>query len=131
MAMNDLLSDMIARIKNGQNARLSHIMAPYSKLLVSVLEVLQREGYIMGHEVQEENNKKSIEIQLKYFEGDPVIRRIKRVSKPGRRTYAPIKKLEPIHNGLGISILSTSSGVMSDYEARMKNIGGEVLCSVF
>ncbi len=131
MAMNDLLSDMIARIKNGQNARLSHIMANYSKLLVGVLEVLQREGYIMGFEVQEANNKKNIEIQLKYYEGTPVIRRIKRTSTPGRRVYAAIKNLSPINNGLGISILSTSSGIMSDYEARQKNIGGEVLCSVF
>lgn len=131
MSMNDLLSDMIARIRNGQNARLARIVAPYSKLTWNVLDVLKREGYVNDFSLIEDGNKRSIEIALKYFEGEPAIKKMKRVSKPGRRSYSAIKKLDPIHNGLGISILSTSSGVLSDYEARQRNIGGEVLCSVF
>jgi small subunit ribosomal protein S8 len=131
MAMNDLLSDMLTRIRNGQNASLVSIRAPYSKLLANVCEVLQREGYIVGYTKLEEGAKNYLEITLKYFEGEPVIKKIKRVSTPGRRHYSPIDALPKVHNGLGISILSTSKGVMSDYEARQQNVGGEVLCNVF
>lgn len=131
MAMNDLLSDMLTRIRNGQNASLASIQAPYSKLLANVCDVLQREGYIKGWEQIGEEKKPMLEITLKYFEGEPVIKKLKRVSTPGRRNYSPIANLPKVNNGLGISIVSTSRGVMSDYEARQQNVGGEVLCNVF
>jgi small subunit ribosomal protein S8 len=131
MAMNDLLSDMIARIKNGQKARLAQVNCRASKLSANVLEVLKNEGYIRDYRTVGEGNKKDIEIDLKYHEGEPVIKEIKRESKPGRRTYESIKDLPKFFNGLGIAILSTSKGVMSDFEARSANVGGEILCSVF
>jgi small subunit ribosomal protein S8 len=131
MAMNDLLSDMIARIKNGQKARLSQVKCRPSKLCGTVLDVLKNEGYIRDWRVVAEGNKKDIEVDLKYHEGEPVIKEIKRQSKPGRRTYGSIKKLPKFFNGLGIAILSTSKGVMSDFDARHAGVGGEVLCSVF
>lgn len=131
MSMNDLLSDMVARIKNGQKARLAQVRCRFSSLSGNVLEVLKKEGYIRDWRVVEEGNKKDIEVDLKYHEGEPVIKQIKRVSKPGRRTYGAIKKLPKFFNGLGIAILSTSKGVMSDFEARHAGVGGEVLCSVF
>lgn len=131
MAMNDLLSDMLTRIRNGQKARLARVQAPASKLLGNVLDVLKREGYIRGYQRQEEGGKSSYEIELKYHEGKPVINEIKRVSKPGRRVYTPVDGFKPVHNGLGIAILSTSHGVLSDFEARQKNVGGEYLCSIF
>jgi small subunit ribosomal protein S8 len=131
MSMNDLLSDMVARIKNGQKARLTQVKCRSSKLCGNVLEVLKNEGYIRDWRLVEEGNKKDIEIDLKYHEGEPVIKQINRESKPGRRTYGSIKKLPKFFNGLGIAILSTSSGVMSDFDARHKGVGGEVLCSVF
>jgi len=131
MAMNDLLSDMIARIKNGQKARLAQVSCRASKLSANVLEVLKNEGYIRDYRMIGEGNIRDIEIDLKYHEGEPVIKEIKRVSKPGRRTYESIKDLPKFFNGLGIAILSTSKGVMSDFEARNANVGGEVLCSVF
>ncbi len=131
MSMNDLLSDMIARIKNGQKARLAQVNCRASKLSANVLEVLKNEGYIRDYRMIGEGAKKDIEIDLKYHEGEPVIKEINRVSKPGRRTYESIKDLPKFFNGLGIAILSTSKGVMSDFEARNANVGGEVLCSVF
>jgi len=131
MAMNDLLSDMIARIKNGQKARLAQVKCRPSKLCGTVLDVLKNEGYIRDWRVVAEGNKSDIEVDLKYHEGEPVIKEIKRQSKPGRRTYGSIKKLPKYFNGLGIAILSTSKGVMSDFDARSSNVGGEVLCSVF
>ncbi len=131
MAMNDLLSDMLTRIRNGQKARLARVSAPASKLLGNVLDVLQREGYIRGYERRDEGGKGFYEIELKYHEGQPVIKEIKRVSSPGRRVYTAVEALKPVHNGLGIAILSTSVGVLSDYEARQKHVGGEYLCSVF
>lgn len=132
MSMNDLLSDMVARVRNGQHARLAKISCPGSKLLANVLEVLKREGYIREYSwVDLGNNRQSIDIELKYFEGEPVIKEFKRVSKPGRRIYSPIEALPRFFNGLGISILSTSKGVMSDFEARQAGVGGEVLCTVF
>jgi small subunit ribosomal protein S8 len=129
--MNDLLSDMIARIKNGQKARLAQVKCRSSKLCGTVLEVLKNEGYIRDWRLVEDGNKKDIEIDLKYHEGEPVIKQIHRESKPGRRTYESIKKLPKFFNGLGIAILSTSKGVMSDFDARHANVGGEILCSVF
>ena len=131
MAMNDLLSDMLTRIGNGQNASLTSIKAPFTKLLGNVCEVLKTEGYIKDWEKVGDEKKPQLVVYLKYFEGEPVIKKLKRISRPGRREYSPVNVLPKINNGLGISILSTSSGVMSDYEARQKNVGGEILCSVF
>lgn len=131
MSMNDLLSDMIARIRNGQKARLAFVTCHFSNLSANVLEVLKTDGYIRDYSVVTNGNKKDIRIELKYHEGEAVIKEIKRESKPGRRTYQSISDLPKFFNGLGIAIVSTSKGVMSDFEARNANVGGEVLCSVF
>jgi small subunit ribosomal protein S8 len=131
MALTDPLGDMLARIRNGQQAGKAAIASPASKLRMNVLEVLKKEGYIRGYELVEDGNKRNIRIELKYFEGEPVIKTIDRVSKPGRRVYSAIKDLGKVRGGLGISILSTPRGVMSDTEARTANVGGEVLCRVF
>jgi len=132
MAMSDPLGDMLTRIRNGQMAKKSSIVAPASKLRSNVLDVLKREGFIRGFEVSENRTGvREINIELKYFEGAPAIQEISRVSKPGRRVYAKIKDLPVVYNGLGISIISTPRGVMSDAEAREANVGGEVLCQVF
>ncbi|MFZ4126314.1 MAG: 30S ribosomal protein S8 [Rickettsiales bacterium] len=131
MAMNDLLSDMLTRIRNGQHARLAKVGAQYSNVLANVCDVLKREGYIKDWAKTGDENKPTLEITLKYHEGEPVIKELKRVSRPGRRHYSPISLLKKVNSGLGISILSTSAGVMSDHEARQRNVGGEVLCSVF
>jgi small subunit ribosomal protein S8 len=130
MSMTDPLGDMITRIRNGQTAGLHAVMTPASKFRVNVLDVLQREGYIRGYEQVEDEGHPQIRIELKYHEGEPVIRTIKRVSKPGRRVYSGIADLAQICNGLGIAILSTPRGVLSDAEARAQNVGGEVLCNV-
>ena len=132
MSFNDPLSDMIARIKNAAERKRSKVSTPASKLRGRVLDVLQDEGYIRGYALVEEPGKHpEFEIELKYFDGQPVIAEIKRISKPGRRVYSSIKDLKPIKNGLGISILSTPKGVMSDNAARDNNVGGEVLCRVY
>jgi len=132
MSMSDPLSDMLTRIRNGQRAGKSSISSPASRLRQNVLGVLKREGYIRDYEQQEVRPGISeIEIQLKYHEGEPVIREISRVSTPGRRVYSKIKDLGRVYNGLGISILSTPRGVLSDSEARDQNVGGEILCEVF
>jgi small subunit ribosomal protein S8 len=131
MALTDPLGDMLARIRNGQQAGKAAIASPASKLRMNVLEVLKKEGYIRGYELVEDGNKRNLRIELKYFEGEPVIKTIDRVSKPGRRVYSAIKDLGKVRGGLGISILSTPRGVMSDTEARSANVGGEVLCRVF
>lgn len=131
MALTDPLGDMLTRIRNGQQAGKNTIGCPASKLRMNVLEVLKKEGYIRGYELQEDGNKRNLRIELKYFEGEPVIKTIDRVSKPGRRVYSAIKDLGKVRGGLGISILSTPRGVMSDTEARAANVGGEVLCRVF
>jgi small subunit ribosomal protein S8 len=132
MAMNDLLSDMLTRIRNGQAARLATVSAPYSGLSANVLEVLKREGYIRDWRKEEEHKgRATLEIELKYYEGTPVIKEIARVSKPGRRDYSAIAALKQFYNGLGTIILSTSKGVLADHEARQQNVGGEVLCRVF
>jgi small subunit ribosomal protein S8 len=132
MSMSDPLGDMLTRIRNGQQAHKSVIESPASKIRANVLEVLQREGYIRGYSRQEVRpGIAELKIELKYVDGEPVIREITRVSKPGRRIYSRISDLPRVYNGLGISILSTPRGVMSDNEARAANVGGEILCRVF
>lgn len=132
MSMSDPLGDMLTRIRNGQRANKSVITVPASKLRSNVLDVLQRQGYIRGYSWAEiRSGIAELTVELKYSEGQPVIREINRVSKPGRRVYSGIRKFQPIYNGLGIAILSTPRGVMSDSEARAANVGGEVLCQVF
>ncbi|HIJ38019.1 MAG TPA: 30S ribosomal protein S8 [Rhodospirillaceae bacterium] len=130
--MTDPLGDMLTRIRNGQLAKKASVTAPASRLRANVLEVLKREGYIRGYsQVEARAGVNELAIELKYHEGQAVIREISRVSKPGRRVYSRIKDLPKVSNGLGISILSTPRGVMSDAEARAANVGGEVLCQVF
>ncbi len=132
MSMNDPLSDMLTRIRNGQSARKATITVLYSKLHEAVCAVLQDEGFIRGYKaVDIGNNKKEITVELKYDAGQPVIRELKRISKPGRRVYAQIKGLGQYYNGLGVKILSTPQGVMADHKAKAANVGGEVLCQVF
>ncbi len=132
MSVNDPIGDMLTRIRNAQERGKSKVGVPFSKLRENVLNVLQSEGFIRGFAVvQLGNNKAEIEIELKYFDGAPVIRELNRVSKPGRRVYASVATLPTVYNGLGISILSTPKGVMSDADARAQNVGGEVLCTVF
>lgn len=130
--VNDPIGDMIARIKNAAERKRSKVSTPASKMRGRVLDVLQSEGYIRGYAlVEAEGQHAEFEIELKYYDGEPVIAEIARVSKPGRRVYSSIKDLKPIRNGLGISILSTPKGVMSDASARDQNVGGEVLCRVY
>jgi small subunit ribosomal protein S8 len=132
MSMSDPLGDMLTRIRNGQRAHKPSIQSPASKIRANVLEVLQREGYIRSYSREEVRpGVAELKIELKYVDGEPVIREITRVSKPGRRVYSRIADLPRIYNGLGIAILSTPRGVMSDNEARAANVGGEVLCRVF
>ena len=132
MSMSDPLGDMLTRIRNGQRNKMPLVNALASRLRTNVLEVLKREGYIRNFEVSNPNaGLLTVEIQLKYHDGQPVIQEISRVSRPGRRVYSKIKELPRVLNGLGITILSTPRGVMSDQEARAANVGGEVLCRVF
>ncbi len=132
MAMNDPLGDMLTRIRNAQERGKSKVGMPHSKLRENVLNVLQNEGFIRGFAVvQQANNKAEIEVELKYFDGAPVIREIERVSKPGRRVYTAVTAMPRVANGLGITIISTPKGVMADHAARDANVGGEVLCKVF
>jgi len=131
MAMNDPLGDLLSRIRNAQMRNKSKVSSPNSKLRESVLEVLKSEGYIRGYAVVEKDGRSEIEIELKYFDGEPVIREIERVSKPGRRVYSSVKNMPRINNGLGVTIVSTPKGVMADHDARDANVGGEILCTVF
>ena len=131
MAVNDPIGDMIARIRNAQMRNKPKVSMPGSKLRERVLEVLKSEGYIRGYAAVETAGRSELEIELKYFDGEPVIREIARVSKPGRRVYASVKALPRINNGLGVSILSTPKGVMADHAAREANVGGEILFTVF
>ena len=131
MAMTDPLGDMLTRIRNGQQAKMDSVLSPASKLRARVLEVLQREGYIRGYTEDETGRHKQLRIELKYFEGEPAIKHVARVSKPGRRVYSGSQELPIIRNGLGITIVSTPRGVLSDNEARNENVGGEVLAEVF
>ncbi|MCX7313578.1 MAG: 30S ribosomal protein S8 [Hyphomicrobiales bacterium] len=132
MVMNDPIGDLIARINNAQMRKKPKVSTPGSRLRVSVLEVLQSEGYIRGYsKVDHSDGRSELEIELKYFDGEPVIREMSRVSKPGRRVYVAVRNLPRINNGLGVAILSTPKGVMADHDARDANVGGEVLCTVF
>lgn len=132
MTMSDPLGDMLTRVRNGQQAGKEIVECPYSRLRESVCNVLKDEGFIRGYTVQErEGNKKDLLIQLKYAEGEGVIRQINRVSKPGRRVYTTVKSMPRFFNGLGILVVSTPQGVMADSKARAANVGGEILCQVF
>ena len=132
MAVNDPVGDLITRIRNAAMRNKPKVSSPSSKLRMSVLEVLKSEGYIRGFStVEHKDGRNEVEIELKYFDGAPVIREIARVSKPGRRVYVPVRNLPRVNNGLGISILSTPKGVMADHVARDANVGGEILCTVF
>jgi small subunit ribosomal protein S8 len=132
MSVIDPIGDLLARISNAQARGKSKCLTPASRLRERVLEVLQQEGFIRGFAtVQHDGGKAEIEIELKYFDGAPVIKELKRVSKPGRRVYASVTSLPMVYNGLGVAIVSTPKGVMSDAEARAQNVGGEILCTVF
>ena len=134
MAMTDPLGDMLTRIRNGQRAKMDSVVTPASKLRARVLDVLQREGYIRGYTevlLGRMEEHKGLRIELKYFEGEPAIRHVARVSKPGRRVYSASKELPRVKSGMGITIVSTPRGVLSDAEARDANVGGEILAEVF
>ena len=131
MAMNDPIGDLLSRIRNAQMRNKSKVTSPNSRLRESVLDVLKNEGYIRGYAVVEKDGRSEIEIELKYFDGEPVIREIERVSKPGRRVYTSVKNMQRVNNGLGVTIVSTPKGVMADHDARDANVGGEILCTVF
>ena len=131
MALTDPLGDMLTRIRNGQRAKKDSVLSPASKLRANVLEVLQREGYIRGYSEEAVGPQKGLRIELKYFEGQPAIQHLARISKPGRRVYSAARELPRIRNGLGTIIVSTPRGVLSDAEARDQNVGGEVLAEVF
>ena len=131
MAMTDPLGDLLTRIRNGQQARKDSVLTPASKLRTHVLDVLQREGYIRGYREEALGDHAGLRIELKYFEGQPAIQHVSRVSRPGRRVYSGAQELPRVRNGLGITIVSTPKGVLSDAEAREQNVGGEVLAEVF
>ncbi len=130
--MNDPIGDMLTRIRNAQMRRKTKTTTPASNMRSRVLEVLKDEGYIRGYaQIEQKGARPELEIELKYNNGEPAIREIKRVSKPGRRVYSSVKDIPTVANGLGVVILSTPKGVMSDWRAREENVGGEVLCNVF
>src|SRR3974390_2392782 len=131
MSMNDPVGDLLSRIRNAQMRNKSSVTSPASKLRESLLEVLKSEGYIRGYTVTDREGRSEIEIELKYFDGEPVIREIERGSKPGRRVYTSVRNMPRINNGLGVTIVSTPKGGMADHDARDANVGGEILCSVF
>ncbi len=132
MSMSDPLGDMLTRIRNAQMRRRNTVLTPGSRLRANVLDVLKSEGYIRDYSTADYGNGRTeFTIELKYYEGEPVIRRIQRVSKPGRRVYASVDKMPRVADGLGVVIVSTPQGVMADHEAREKNVGGEVLCQIF
>ena len=132
MTLTDPIGDMFTRIRNGQMRSLNTIDVPASNFRLKILEVLKSEGYITNYFIEKnDNNKKTLKVDLKYYEGTPVIKEIKRVSKPGRRVYSRATSIPKIQNGLGLAILSTPKGVMSDNDARKNNIGGEIICRVF
>ena len=132
MTLNDPIGDMFTRIRNGQMRSLTTINVPASNFRQNILDILKNEGFIVNYYIEKmENNKKNLKVELKYYEGMPVIKEIKRVSKPGRRVYSRATSIPKVMNGLGLAILSTPRGVMSDNEARKNNIGGEIICRVF
>ena len=132
MAFTDPIGDMFSRIRNGQMRSLNSIEIPSSNFRRNILEILKNEGYIKDYYIEKsENNKINLKINLKYYEGDPVIKEIKRISKPGRRIYSRANSIPKVMNGLGLAILSTPKGVMTDSEAKKNNVGGEIICRVF
>ncbi len=132
MTMTDPLGDMLSRIRNAQMRSKAKVATPASKLRGRVLDVLEEEGFIRGYsQIEYQGGKSEFEIELKYYDGKPVIKELQRVSTPGRRVYSSVRDLPTVANGLGVTILSTPKGVMSDAKARAENVGGEVLCSVF
>ena len=132
MTLVDPIGDMLTRIRNGQMRSLNEIDIPFSNFRLKILEVLKKEGYILDFKISEQKNKiKLITVKLKYYEGQPVIKEIKRISKPGRRVYSRATSIPKVLNGLGLAILSTSKGVMSDAEATKNNLGGEIICRIF
>jgi small subunit ribosomal protein S8 len=131
MAVNDPIGDLITRIRNAQERNKSKVSTPGSHLRERVLEVLKSEGYIRGYAAIEKDGHSELEIELKYFDGAPVIRDISRVSKPGRRVYSSVRNLPRVNNGLGVAVVSTPKGVMADHQAREANVGGEILFTVF
>ena len=131
MSCVDPIGDLITRIRNAQMSGLDYMQSPYSKMRERVLAVLKKEGYVKEVTVDDDAGKKQLRVELKYYDGNAVISQIKRVSKPGRRVYAKIEDVRPVCNGLGISVLSTDRGVMSEIEARKLGVGGEILCTVF
>jgi len=132
MAMNDPIGDMLTRIRNAQMRRRPKVSTPASNLRARVLDVLAEEGYIRGYaRIEQKGGLPEFEIELKYFNGQPAIKEIQRVSTPGRRVYSPVRDLESVANGLGVAILSTPKGVMSDARAKEENVGGEIICNVF
>jgi len=132
MTLTDPIGDMFSRIRNGQMRSLDSIEIPSSNFRKNILEILKNEGYIKDYYIEKsENNKINLKINLKYYEGDPVIKEIKRISKPGRRIYSRANSIPRVMNGLGFAILSTPKGVMTDSEARKNNVGGEIICRIF
>ena len=132
MSMTDPIADMITRIRNGQSARKATVVTPASKMRSAILDVLKREGYIRGYKNSEsEDGKPTLDVELKYSDGKPVISEIQRVSRPGRRVYSGVEDIPRIYSGLGISIISTSRGILSNIEAQKQKVGGEILCRVF
>ena len=132
MTLNDPIGDMFTRIRNGQMRSLTTINVPASNFRQNILDILKNEGFIVNYYIEKmENNKKNLKVELKYYEGMPVIKEIRRVSKPGRRVYSRATSIPKVMNGLGLAILSTPKGVMSDTDARRNNIGGEIICRVF
>ncbi len=131
MSMSDPIADMLTRIRNGLHAEKSDISMPASRAKAAIAEVLKAEGYIKGYKISGEGASKSLDIELKYFQGTPVIEEINRISKPGRRVYAGATEIPKVRNGLGVSLISTSKGIMTDKTAREAGVGGEILCTVF
>ncbi len=132
MSMNDPIADMIARIRNGQHAAHKKVLCPWSTHKVNILDVFQEEGFIRGYKVVDiENNRKNIEIELKYIDGEGAIKEMSRLSKPGRRQYFGSGEIPTVMNGLGVVVISTPKGVMTDFNARQQNVGGEAICRVF
>ena len=131
MSLTDPIGDMIARIKNAQVRNHKKVDLPSSKFKIKILDILKAEGFIIDYKINDENNKSTIKVDLKYHSGNPVISTFQRVSKPGRRIFSSAESLPKINNGLGIAIVSTPKGVMTDIDARKKNIGGEIICKVF
>ena len=131
MTMTDPISDLLTRIRNGQQVRKAKVVCPHSKIKEAILKVLKEEGFIRGFELSEDEKGKILEISLKYFEGEPVIKEISRVSKPGMRVYSSVKDMPSFKNNMGVMILSTSKGVMTNSSAKEANIGGEILCRLY